>query len=283
MPRAATTFLYHTLAHHPDAFVPAKKEIEFFSFNHARGTDWYGKCFASMANGKVGFDISPMYFFAPQVAERIDAFFGDAARVVVMVRDPAEFAVSFYKNRLSTYANFPQFEDFLESFDYTKDGVTLPVHLAAGTMKRSIARFRELLGDRVLVCSYEAISRDPLPVVVAIEEFAGLSPYFTSDNLDRTRVNASDQLGGSRLINRLAHQRWFADLVTAVVPRKLVVALRHRYQTKQRSQPLLDKDTEQRYLEIAAERFAEDRAYVGDLFGAGACVLGGGQPFKSAR
>ena len=45
MPRAATTYLYQTLASHPDAFVPARKELEFYSINYARGNAWYESFF----------------------------------------------------------------------------------------------------------------------------------------------------------------------------------------------------------------------------------------------
>jgi len=279
MPRAGTTFLYNALARHPGIFVPSRKELEYFSVNFARGTDWYAGFFKQMPADSLAFDISPLYFFSPDAAQRMAAHGGGTSKVVLIVRDPAEFAVSFYKNRLATYGHFASFERFLEEYDYAKDGQTLRISLGPGAIEGSIERFRGLLGDRLLICSYEALADDVLKVLVALERFNELPSFFAESNVDKSRVNASDQLGNP-WINRLAHQKWFADAVTALVPGKLLRSLRLRYQSKRRAK-LLGDEEEDRYLALARSRFARDREYVERLFAAGAFVTGSGRRFAA--
>ena len=45
MARAGTTFLYHNFMLHPDIYVPARKELAFFSYNYDHGYDWYQSFF----------------------------------------------------------------------------------------------------------------------------------------------------------------------------------------------------------------------------------------------
>jgi hypothetical protein len=229
-----------------------------------------------MPADRLAFDISPMYFFSPEAAQRMTAYDGGTAKVVLVVRDPGEFAVSFYKNRLATYGHFAPFERFLDEYDYAKDGQTLRISLQPGTIEASIERFRGLLGDRLLICNYEAMADDVLPVLAAIERFNGLPRFFDDSNVDKSRVNASDQLGNP-WINRLAHQKWFADAVTALVPGRLLRGLRLRYQSKRRAKLLTD-DEEDRYSALARSRFERDRAYVARLFAASNFVTGSGRP-----
>jgi hypothetical protein len=274
MPRAGTTFLYNALARHPRIFVPPRKELEYFSVNFGRGPTWYAGFFQQMPADSLAFDISPMYFLSPDAAQRITAH-PAAPKVVLMVRDPAEFAVSFYKNRLATYGKFASFERFLEICDYSKDGQTLRISLHPGAIETAIERFRGLLGDRLLICNYGAMEDDALRVLIAIERFNGLPRFFDESNVDKSRVNASDQLGHA-WINRLAHQKWFADAVMALVPGRLLRALRLRYQSKRRGKLLTDEE-EGRYAAAARTRFERDRQYVATLFAGGDFVTGSGK------
>jgi len=95
MPRSGTTSLYYFLGQHPSIFVPFLKETDFFSFNCDRGLEWYCDLFREMRAGQTGIDISPSYFYDPQAAVRIKAANKDA-KVILAVRNPVEFVVSWY-------------------------------------------------------------------------------------------------------------------------------------------------------------------------------------------
>jgi hypothetical protein len=45
--RSGTTALYYGLREHPQVFMPAKKELNFFTSNWKHGLEWYGDFFQS--------------------------------------------------------------------------------------------------------------------------------------------------------------------------------------------------------------------------------------------
>jgi len=281
MPRAATTFLYHTLAKHPQAWVPARKEIEYFSLNHYRGTDWYRSFFEGAAEHQVGFDISPIYFMVPEVPERIRKF-DPSAKIVLLVRDPVEFVLSFYANRRGATHEDIGFEAFLSGHTYSKDGRTVELVFDDGRIRSAIEGFRSAFGANLLLCSYESLRHDPLPVLMAIEAFAGMQSYFTSGNFENVRVNAGDQRNIVWL-NWMMHQKWFADAVVRLVPRSLILRARYWVQTRRKggseasSVPEWEGDRS-----LAEARLVGDRRYVQELFRGAGLLLGSGEPFPAA-
>lgn len=277
MPRAATTFLYHTLAKHPKAWVPPRKEVEYFSLNHYRGEDWYYSFFEGAAPDQVGFDISPIYFMEPDVPSRIHDFNPDA-KVVLLIRDPVEFVLSFFANRRGATHEELSFSDFLSGHTYDKDGRTVEFDFDDGRIQETIERFRSTFGPNLLLCSYGTVREDPLPVLQAIESFAGLPAYFDSDNFENVRVNASDQRNIVWL-NRLMHQKWFADLVVRLVPKRLILHARYWVQTRRNSGPEAPRMQGTEEDRALAERgLASDKLYVDELFRDSGLLLGTGEP-----
>jgi hypothetical protein len=281
MPRAATTFLYHTLGRHPKAWIPPRKELEFFSLNHTRGDSWYRSFFEGAEGGQIGFDISPIYFMVPEVPERIRAFDANA-KVVLLVRDPVEFVISFFHNRRGVTRENLDFAEFLAGHRYTKDGQTIEFVFEDGIVRDAIERFRSVFGPNLLLCDYASVKADPLPVLKAIEAFAGLPSHFNDRNFENVRVNASDQRNIVWL-NHLMHQRWFADLVVRFVPKKLILRARYWVQTRRRAGTGEEGATgpgDQDHA-LAAERLAGDRRYVRELFAESGSLLGTGEPFRT--
>ncbi len=260
MPRAATTYLYQTLADHPGAFVPARKELEFYSINFERGADWYQSFFADCTQEQVGFDISPIYFFSDLAIERISAK-DVVSKAILIVRKPSEFVLSWYKNRLVGDPNLPAFENFLTGHGYVKDGVTVNIDLSPGQIPARIERFVEALGERLLVLDYADVDAHPVAALQAIEAFAGVGSYFTEETLDTDPVNASNQQP-NRVIAYLSHKKWFADLVTTLLPRSLILYIRSRIQSTTRSKPVLEEAEEAACKARISELYAADDATV---------------------
>lgn len=278
MPRASTTFLYHTLARHPDIFVPSRKELEYFSLNSDRGSDWYLNFFKEKSASQVGFDISPLYFFDPGTPAAIRDYF-EQPKVVLIIRDPAEFLVSFFKNRVAADGPGLEFDAYLDGYRYTKDGSSIDLAFRPGVFEECMRRFSENLGSGLLLVDFRLVGTEPLRVLRAIERFCGLAGHFDDDNFENVKVNASDQLN-IRLVNRLMHQKWFADLVTALVPKKLIMAARYRLQTAGRpGRPQFDRDIESQRLEQADRLYAGDAKYIQDLFSDSPLRLGNGEPY----
>jgi hypothetical protein len=102
--RCGTSSLYKWLGRHPNVAPSLRKEIEYFSVNHARGDDWYRAHFpmtlrrrASAAIGRslVTFEATPDYLFDPRAPARARALVPEA-KLIALLRDPADRAVSHY-------------------------------------------------------------------------------------------------------------------------------------------------------------------------------------------
>ena len=99
--KAGTTSLHYWLSEHPNVFIPASKELQFFTLHHKRGLEWYQSCFAGARPEQQCGDITPYYLFHPTAPERIKAVAPDA-KLIVLLRDPVERTLSglFHSIRL---------------------------------------------------------------------------------------------------------------------------------------------------------------------------------------
>ena len=106
-PKAGTTSLYKYLESHPDIFMSALKETNYFSFTEIEEqklyyrekgvSDWnsYLSLFENASGKKAIGEASVSYLFYPKTARAIKEKFSDA-RIIIMLRNPAERALSHY-------------------------------------------------------------------------------------------------------------------------------------------------------------------------------------------
>src|SRR4051812_3713277 len=94
--KAGTTSLAAWLSAHPSVFMPRSKEVHFFDTFHPRGEDWYATHFAQATerHARVG-EATPGYMFFPDAAGRMAELLPDA-RLIAVLRHPAERAWSHY-------------------------------------------------------------------------------------------------------------------------------------------------------------------------------------------
>jgi hypothetical protein len=99
--KGGTTTLQLLLEHHPSAFLPAAKELHYFSLHYERGEAWYRESFAAAHSHQRCGEITPYYLFHPAAPARIQALLPQA-RLIVLLRDPVERALSqvFHSRRL---------------------------------------------------------------------------------------------------------------------------------------------------------------------------------------
>lgn len=118
--RCGTSSLYKYLGYHPGVAPSLRKEVEYFTKYHDRGTDWYRAHFPLDARRQlhrrlrgrplVAFEASPDYLLHPRAAERAAAVVPDA-RLIVMVRDPVERAFSHWQHMVRHGLEDLSFED----------------------------------------------------------------------------------------------------------------------------------------------------------------------------
>ena len=97
--KGGTTTLQRLLEQHPGAFLPAAKELHYFSLHYALGEDWYREQFAQAGAQQRCGEITPYYLFHPLAPARIQALLPQA-RLIVLLRDPVERALSQYFHSL---------------------------------------------------------------------------------------------------------------------------------------------------------------------------------------
>lgn len=93
--KGGTTTLQKLLEKHPSIFLPAGKELHFFSLYYSKGPAWYEEHFAPAGPRQCCGEITPYYLFHPQAPKRVKELLPQV-RLIVLLRDPVERAISQY-------------------------------------------------------------------------------------------------------------------------------------------------------------------------------------------
>jgi hypothetical protein len=221
--RCGTTSMYKTITTHPQV-LPAvlHKGVHYFDTDYTRGLDWYRGHFptqraadrvARTAGGRViTGESSPYYMFHPMAGRRIADDLPDA-RMIILLRDPVERALSAFTHESARGFETETFERALEleesrlageeerliadpsyvSFDHQHHA-----YVRRGRYVEQLERLEKEVGrDRLLVIDSGDLFVDAAPVFAEVCEFLGLAPWqpasFTQHNA-RPRSGMDDDL-----------------------------------------------------------------------------------------
>jgi hypothetical protein len=240
-PKCGTTSLYHYLKQHPQIFLPARKELHYFSFHFmeqllagpgdrnilttsCRTFEDYLAYFAP-ARGELALgDISPSYFYFTDVCKEMHERLGNP-RIIVMLRDPVQKAFSQYMHLI---------RDSRETLDFNSALAAEPSRIAQGysamwryaessLFTRRTRRFLQEFGrERVKVVLFDDLVHAPSETLADIFRFLG--------------VDASVRVSHESTYNRsgVPRSRWMANiiskpnLVTSMARKVLPLALTGR-------------------------------------------------------
>lgn len=282
MPRCGTTFLYYKLQDHPSIFVPFRKETNYFATNHKKGVEWYRSLYKDMDRGQIGADISPYYFLHDKAIERIRAF-DPGMRVILGVRDPAEFALSLYTQALSHTYGVPSFKEFLLNYTWRLGGGEIPMSLTGDFVTRRIEEYRSVFGENLMLFDYRLLKRDPLAVLQAIESFLELSAHFNESNFENVVINAGNRKN-IKFLSYLLSSEYLISALEILLPRRLVVSMRNSFDKASEAKkagPV--KAYSPNDIRLAEEFFSTERADIKDLFADTEIQVGSGAPLIAAR
>lgn len=287
MPRAGTTYIYQALQAHPDVFLPFRKELSFFTINHARGAAWYRSFFRQARTHQICGDISPDYFLHPAALPRLHAF-SPRPKVILAVRDPAAWAVSFHRHIATFEWRVPAFADFLRRhpvpdnrlMNFRDRHKRATFAIADALVERTLEEYRHTFGPDLLIYSFDLFRSSPLTVMRAIEQFLDLPPKLVESQLPAGAINSSRRRN-SRLLSYLLSREELITTADHLLPRSLMRATRgkfDRFTSAAPQPPPVDPDYN-RDLVLARTHLASDCRYVETLLARAPIQFGDGRAF----
>ena len=196
--RSGTTALFHYLRQHPQVFMPAHKEPNFFAFEDIKldckgpGADYinnsitllaeYQKLFEGASPNAICGEASPLYLFSDRAPERIHLHVPNV-RMVVVLRNPIEQAFSHF-----LYATKQCIEpepDFTKALQLEEERLAAGWQPLFGYSKfpryaEQLSRYFDLFPkEQFLIRTYEDFQDSPEIVLRDVFEFIGADPDFT--------------------------------------------------------------------------------------------------------
>lgn len=170
--RAGTTTLHSLLSRHGSITMSRDKETDYFiaEKNYARGPDWYA---AQFEPGRpIRGEASPNYSKArdfPGVPRRLADQCPDA-RLIYVVRDPVQRAVSQYGHSWNMGQPLPPPEALADSHEYLS-------LLDISSYARQLDAWRvQFLDDQILIVDFDRLTSDPQPQIDRILDHIGAAP-----------------------------------------------------------------------------------------------------------
>lgn len=226
---------------HPEAFMSVPKELRYFGtdvYLPIRNEKAYLECFAEAGNQKVRGEASPFYLYSTLGAPEIKAFSPDA-RIIAMVRNPAEMLHSLHSQMLyNGMEDIKDFEEALAAESDRRQGLRIPRDFL-GRHNRlfysdiirfagQLQRYFDVFGrDRVHVVVYDDLKSDTAGSFRKVCEFLEINPNFTVD-LSVMNPNKTVKHGTAAHVLRTIRSSesplisTFRKAVKAVVSRKTI-------------------------------------------------------------
>ncbi|MGI8951194.1 MAG: sulfotransferase family protein [Chitinophagaceae bacterium] len=112
-PKCASTSLHYYLAQHPQVYMSAVKETNFFTHDYNKGIEFYERYFAKAGNAKAVGEATPSYSFLPFAADRIKKNYPQI-KLILCFRNPMERAFSNWLMLSDAGVEKATFRDALE-------------------------------------------------------------------------------------------------------------------------------------------------------------------------
>src|SRR5712692_9972003 len=192
--KAGTTALYSYLRRHPRVIGPSWKEVSFFDRHYARGAGWYRGNFpnALRARRALVCEASPSYLFHPLAPERVAALV-PRARLIVLLRDPVDRALSHYHHEVALGREELPFEDalareeertrgeverMLQDPAYFSEAWWNYTYVARGRYAEQLERWLAFFPrEQLLVLASDELSDEPAETYARVLEFLGAAPH----------------------------------------------------------------------------------------------------------
>ena len=190
--KTGTSWIYEYLRFHDQVSVPTKvKETYFFNKKFEKGINWYFSHFSEIGEDKLVGEVNPVYFRAPEAANRIYQI-NPQCKIVVTLREPIDRFVSHYLHVLRGDVNIPQNTSLKEVLQ-AKQYLWLLNH---SKYYHPLSRWISIFGkDNVKILFYELLKDDPQRFVDELCCQLGIKlikiPAYLNDRVNASRVPVS--------------------------------------------------------------------------------------------
>ena len=225
--KGGTRALLEFLRTHPQV-AATRQEMHFFSDDkrYAKGMQWYLSRMAESGPDQITMEKTPKYFISEEAPARIHRM-NSSVRLVLILRNPVDRVLSDFaqiaENKKNQRQNFTKLVLTANTGDVNKS--YRPVYIS--TYHIHLARWLELFPlKQIHIADGDRLISEPLQELRAVENFLGLSPYFTEDvvyfnatrgfHCMRRQVQGQDGytpfcLGQSKGRQHPSVQRWLRD------------------------------------------------------------------------
>ncbi|PLS85638.1 MAG: hypothetical protein CYG60_11550 [Actinobacteria bacterium] len=204
--KSGTTSLFKYLQQHPSLYLPAQKEVDFFSNDerYAKGVHWYIRTYFSGADDlKMWGEASPQYMSYGCAPPRIHAAFPEA-RLIAILRNPIDRVYSHYRMLVRRGIETRPFSEMVAE----RGWVTEVPEIATGDRSQYIVSFgmygkilerylQHFAREQILILFQEDLSSDPQQVVARLFSFLGVDNGYVPRNLgQRYHESGRERLPG---------------------------------------------------------------------------------------
>jgi hypothetical protein len=194
--------MYYYLGQHPQVFLPPHKELNYFAddlFPGYIGEREYLDHFSDAGDASAIGEASVWYLFSRSAAHNIHEFDPDA-RIVIMLRDPAEMLYSLHSEHY--FHGMEQEEDFAVALARNPAPKPLLDYKGVARYVEQVSRYLELFGSsQVHIILYQDIKRDLSGVYRRLLRFLDLDVDFKPD----FKVHNANKVPRSILLRRISH------------------------------------------------------------------------------
>lgn len=245
--KSGTSSLYSYLVQHPEVFLPAVKEPNYFAYRgmpldtggpkaadmlekllHKKTVtrlDEYKALYSPAKTGQTSGDCSPRYLYYPNAPEAIHELIPEA-RIVMILRNPIDRAYSHYL--MNRQRDLEPEDLFLQAAHLENERIEqgwgwdwhyLQVGMYGQQLQRYYKRFP---AENILIILHDELVADVQGVVRKIFQFIGVDEDFLPDTGRRYKV-ASTQGAADSYLGRLVfatESTWLGALAIRLIPKK---------------------------------------------------------------
>ena len=269
--KSGTTSLFVLLKKHPHIYLPAQKEVQFFSSEmlYAKGLEWYrDENFRTGGLEGVAGEISPQYMMYQKVPARIEAAL-PKVKLIAILRHPLRRAFSQYQMNVRRELEKRDFPDaFRGSLDAYTQGRCLPEaesYYQFSNYAEILAEYLRLFPkERMLILFQEDLARAPGDLLLKIHDFLGVARDLPSDA--HVRANPAGIVRSKRLDRFSKRPSMLRALLKPVIPSRFRGSIRFWLEIKN-TKPVASSECPDDVLREHAGIVLEQARFLEEQFG----------------